>query len=60
MTFSQACGIMYSVLVFAAIWGVCALPYMREARRLGRIRDDLRRGRPANAYRGRRNLRRIK
>jgi len=51
---------MYIVLAIVAIWGVCVLPYMREARKLRRYREELQNSRPKFSYTGRRHLWRIK
>jgi len=60
LTLANLRGIMYIVLAIVAIWGVCVLPYMREARKLRRYREELQNSRPKFSYTGRRHLWRIK
>jgi len=60
LTLANLCGIMYIVLAIVAVWGVCVLPYLREARKLRRYREELQTSRPKFRYKGRRHLRRIK
>lgn len=60
LTLAYLCAIMYIVLTLAAIWGVCVLPYLREARRLRRAREALQTRQPKFTYTGRRHLRRVK
>lgn len=59
MTSAGIYAILYMLLLCSAIWAVCAIPYLREARRLRRLQAALLETRQPR-YTGRRNIFRIK
>ena len=59
LTSAEIYAILYMLLPISAIWAVCTIPYLREARRLRRLQAALLETRQPR-YSGRRNIFRIK